>query len=72
MYEVTTCTRPMISKTTGTWHWNCQYSTISLFVIYMYVSIGTAITRHLLSVDGADWLRLHDMFNARDAKSGQR
>ena len=30
------------------------------------------LTTHLLSVERADWLKLHDMFNARDAKSWQR
>ena len=29
-------------------------------------------TTRLLSIERADWLKLHDMFNARDAKSWQR
>ena len=27
------------------------------------------ITTHLLSIERAHWLKMHDMFNARDAKS---
>ena len=27
---------------------------------------------HLLSIERADWLKLHDMFNVREAKSWQR
>ena len=30
------------------------------------------ITTHLLSIERADWLKLHDMLNARAAKSWQR
>ena len=30
------------------------------------------VTMHLLSMEGADWLKLHDMFNAHDAKSWPR
>ena len=29
------------------------------------------ITTHLLSIERVDWLKLHDMFNARDTKSKQ-
>ena len=30
------------------------------------------LTTHLFSIEHADWLKLHDMFKARDAKSWQR
>ena len=30
------------------------------------------ITTHLLSIERADWPKLHDMFKARDAKAWQR
>ena len=30
------------------------------------------VSTHLLSIELTDWLKLHDMFNARDAKSWQR
>ena len=32
----------------------------------------STLTTHLLSIEHADWLNLHDMFKARDAKSWQR
>ena len=30
------------------------------------------LTTHMLSIEHADWLKLHDMFKARDAKRWQR
>ena len=30
------------------------------------------LTTHLLSIERADWLKLREMFNARDAKMWQR
>ena len=30
------------------------------------------LTTHLLSIERADWLKQHDIFNARDAKSWQQ
>ena len=42
---------------------------------YINNELGTQcwiITTHLFSIERADWLNLHDMFNARDAKSWQR
>ena len=30
------------------------------------------MTTHLLSIERVDWLKLYDMFNARDAQSWQR
>ena len=30
------------------------------------------LTTHLLSIERVDWLKLHDMFNARDAKNWPR
>ena len=43
------------------------------FCIYVELDIFVhIITTHLLSVERADWPKLHDMFKARDAKAWQR
>ena len=46
--------------------------TNSLLLCTLYVQWLLCITTHLLSIERADLLKLHEMFKARDAKSWQR
>ena len=50
-----------------------QYQTKSQSWLLFHISLQLQIlTTHLLSIERADWTKLHDMFKARDAEANQR
>ena len=58
-------------KTKRAINFNSIYQSFGLYKRYVK-TLYKSMTTHLLSTERADWLKLHGMFNARDANNWQR